>query len=61
MTDDENPRRKEGLTPLHLAAGKGHFQVCTFIMENLENKNTANKRGNTISCQLSICKHDQKY
>ena len=56
MTDDENLRRKEGLTPLHLAAGKGHFQVCTFIMENLENKNTANKRGNAISCQLNICK-----
>jgi hypothetical protein len=32
--------KKDSLTPLLLAAGKGHFQVCTFIMENLENKNT---------------------
>ena len=47
MTGDKNPSRKDSLTPLHLAAGKGHIQVCTFIMENLENKNTGNKRGKT--------------
>ena len=47
MTGDENPSRKDGLTQLHLAAGKEHFQVCTFIMENLENKNPENKRGKT--------------
>ena len=54
--------KKDSLTPLHLAAGKGHFQVCTFIMENLENKNTGNKRGKTpfhVAAkrgQLTICK-----
>ena len=26
MTGDENQRRKDSLTPLQLAAGKGHFQ-----------------------------------
>ena len=62
MTGDKNPSRKDSLTPLHLAAGKGHFQVCTFIMENLENKNTGNKRGKTpfhVAAkrgQLTICK-----
>ena len=33
MTGDKNPRRKEGLTPLHLADGKVHFEVYTFLME----------------------------
>ena len=42
MTGDKNPRRKEGLTPLHLADGKGHFEACTFTMEKLENKNSGN-------------------
>ena len=55
------------MSPLHIAAekgnlllckyivkmtgGKGHFQVCTFIMENVENKNLGNKRAN---CQFSL-------
>ena len=39
MTSDKNLSRKNSLTLLHLAAGKGHFQVCTFVMENLENNN----------------------
>ena len=61
MTGDKNPRRKEGLTPLHLVDGKVHFEVYTFIMEKLENKNTGNKRGKTPfhvdaeRGQLSIC------
>ena len=61
MTGDKNPSRKDSLTPLHLAAGKGHFQVCIFVMENLENKNTGNKRGKTpfhVAAkrgQLTIC------
>ena len=46
MTGDKNPR-KEGLTPLHLADGKVHFEAYTFIMEKLENKSTGNKRGKT--------------
>ena len=33
MTGDRNPRRKEGLTPLHLADGEVHLEVYTFIME----------------------------
>ena len=44
MTSDKNSSRKESLTLLHLAAGKGHFQVCTFVMENLENKNSGSYR-----------------
>ena len=39
--------RKDSLTPLLLAAGKGHFQVCTFIMENVENNYLGNEE-NTI-------------
>ena len=47
MTGDINPRRKEGLTPLHQADGKVNFEAYTFIMEKLENKSTGNKRGKT--------------
>ena len=39
MTSDKNSSRKDCLTLLHLAAGKEHFQVSTFVMENFENKN----------------------
>ena len=45
MIGDKNPSRKDGLTPLHLADGKGHFEACTFIMEKLENKYSGNKKG----------------
>ena len=47
MTGDINPRRKEGLTPLHQADGEVNFEAYTFIMEKLENKSTGNKRGKT--------------
>ncbi len=43
VTGDKNPSRKEGLTPLHLADGKVHFEACTFVMEKMENKNSGNK------------------
>ena len=42
MPGDKNPSRKDGLAPLHLAAKKGRFEVCTFKMKNLENKNPGN-------------------
>ena len=45
MTGDKNQSRKDSLTPLHLAAGKGHFQVCTFIMENVEKRILETKEG----------------
>ena len=32
--------KKDSLTPLLLAAGKGHFQVCTFTWKIWKKKNT---------------------
>ena len=40
-----NPGNADGLTPLHLAALKGHFEVCKFIMKLLTNKNPRDKNG----------------
>ena len=33
---NKNPFDKFGITPLHMAAQKGHLQVCKMIMEFLE-------------------------
>ena len=41
----KNPGNEDGLTPLHLAALKGHFEVCKFIMKLLTNKNPRDKNG----------------
>ena len=30
-----------GVTPLHIAAEKGHFDICKLILENMEDKNPA--------------------
>ena len=38
MTGDKNPRRKEGLTPLHIADGKVQFILLSW-------KNSGNKKG----------------
>ena len=35
------------VSPLHMAAGKGHLEVCCLIMENLQNKNPVNGNGDT--------------
>ena len=48
MTGDKNQSRIDSLTPLHLADGKGHFQVCTFRMENLENKNPIYQKNSRV-------------
>lgn len=33
--DDKNPRDKDGLTPLHVAAAEGHSQTCEAIMKEV--------------------------
>ena len=35
---DKNPADKEGYTPLHLAAFKGHLKVFQFIFCEIEDK-----------------------
>ena len=38
-TDNINPAASFGTTPLYLAAGYGHLDICQLIMKDLENKN----------------------
>ena len=44
---NKNPRDKCGMTPLHMAAQKGHLEVCKMIMECLEDKNPIDRLGET--------------
>ena len=42
-----NPARKDGTTPLFLAAYLGHFEICKLIIQMVENKNPARNDGPT--------------
>ena len=42
-----NPRKEDGLTPLHFAALNGHFETCKFIINLVENKNPGDIYGCT--------------
>ena len=42
---DKNPKDKEHITPLHLAAENGHIAICEFILNNVVYKNPPNKTG----------------
>ena len=44
---DKNPRGYAGVTPLDLAAKKGHLEICRLIMDNVHDKNPLDNRGNT--------------
>ena len=42
---DKNPKDRDDLTPLHLAAENGHIAICQFILNNVVYKNPHNKTG----------------
>ena len=42
---DKNPKDRDDLTPLHLAAESGHIAICEFILNNVVYKNPHNKQG----------------
>ena len=52
----------KGWTPLHWAAGKGQFEICKLIIENVLQKNPPDMNGKTpLHCaassgHLEICK-----
>ena len=64
--NDKNPEDQYTVTPFHLAAEKGHFEVCNAIMVYLDNKNPRTIYGYTplhIAAQyghLEICKSTLK-
>ena len=44
---NKNPSRKNGVTPLYIAAEYGEFEICKLLISNVERKNPPNKRGVT--------------
>ena len=45
--DDKNPADIDGITPLHIAAKKGHLDVCKLIIPKIRNRNPRDKLGFT--------------
>ena len=43
----KNSRDHLGRTPLHWAAMGGQFEMCRFILENVNDKNPADNNGKT--------------
>ena len=46
--ENRNPGNKNGGTPLHIAARRGHLEVYQFIMGKVEDKNPAANNGITL-------------
>ena len=44
---DKNPRAIGGMTTFHWAAGHGQFEVCNFIIQNVDDKNPPSNNGTT--------------
>ena len=44
---DKNPANTTGITPLHLAASKGHLDVCKFIINTIDDKQPRTSNGRT--------------
>ena len=48
---DENKKNKNGITPLHIAALKGHLKTCELIVAcHVQDKNPADNDGITPLC-----------
>ena len=58
-------KSQNGNTPMHIAASRGNFDICKFIIENIDDKNPANNNGITSlhiaahNGELGICKEYQ--
>ena len=45
--EDKNPAENDGTTPLHYAAGNGHWEVCQLIVDHVQDKNPRDDHGVT--------------
>ena len=63
ITKDKNPiSGTNGITPLHIAAGNGNFEICKIIINDLCNKSLSPEDGieicddhdRTRSCKLFV-------
>ena len=56
---------KYGITPFHIAAELGHFEICQLITENIEVKNPTTMKGwtplhlATLNGHFDICSFDK--
>ena len=61
--NDKNPKDKDGTTPLHWAANKGHFEIFKLIMESADEKSPVDNHGDTLlhyaadAGHFDVCKH----
>ena len=44
----KNPKDRNGMTPLHVAAMRGSFELCKQMLENIAMKNPADDWGDTL-------------
>ena len=54
LVEDKNPaRRDSGTTPLHLAAGNGHFAITQLILDHVVDKEPADNVDDTTPMELA--------
>ena len=64
---DKNPRKHDGVTPLHSAAREGQLDVCRFLIEEASEKNPQDNRGRTPLSnairfkEFKVCKFISNY
>ena len=46
--ENKNPKNHYSLTPLFLAAGEGHIEICKLILQNVHDKNPKDYKGRTL-------------
>ena len=52
-----HPSRNDGQTPFHFASAEGHFAVCKFIIENVEDRNPKDIWGETPLDLATMCRY----
>ena len=45
--EDKNPNDQKGWTPLYYAAANGHYNLCKYIILNIDDKNPPDVEGDT--------------
>ena len=53
ISNEINPERKNGMTPLHFAASYGHYDICKFIIEKINVKNPRDSTDGTTPLHMA--------
>ena len=54
MNNDVNPICADGFTPLHIAAEKGHIEICQLILRNMSTEMLKNPRNTSKTTPLHL-------